>query len=97
MPNRYYIYILGSISGTLYVGMTSELVRRVNKHKQRIIPGFTNKYEIDRVLYFEETSDVKVAIEREKEIKAWRREKKKKLIDTMNPEWRDLSDDWVED
>jgi len=92
----YYVYILGSSTGTLYTGVTNDLVRRVYGHKHKLIPGFTIKYDVNRLLYFEESDDVKSAIEREKQIKSWRREKKISLIESRNPKWRDLSEGWFE-
>ena len=80
---------MNSLSGTLYTGMTNNLERRVYEHKQKQIPGFTNKYDVTRLAYFEETSDVGIAIAREKEIKGWRRSKKIALIKTINPTWQD--------
>jgi putative endonuclease len=67
-------------------------VRRIYEHKHKLTPGFTSYYEVNRLLYFENTEDVKQALEREKQIKSWRREKKIKLIESMNPKWGDLSD-----
>jgi len=74
--------------------VTNDIRRRVHEHRRRIVPGFTSRYVIDRLLYAEETEDVAAAIQREKEIKAWRREKKEALIESANPAWRDLSLDW---
>ena len=76
---------MASRSGTLYVGVTSNIKKRVYEHKNHLIPGFTDKYNIDRLLYFETMVDAFSAIKREKQIKTWRREKKVKLIDLMNP------------
>jgi len=84
---------MGSESGTLYVGITSDIKRRVYEHKNHLIPGFTHKYNIDRLLYIETMGDPASAINREKQIKAWRREKKVALIDSQNAAWRDLSED----
>ena len=84
-------------SGTLYIGITNDLHRRVYEHKHKLVPGFTGKYNITRLVYFEETSDVKVAIEREKEIKGWVRVKKLELIVWANPTWRDLSEGWYDE
>jgi len=91
---RYWVYIVTNRAGTLYIGVTNNLQRRLWEHKNRLLPGFTNRYAIDRVVYVEETNDVAAAIEREKEIKAWRRSKKEALIESANPKWRDLSLDW---
>ena len=93
---NYYIYIMSSQSGTLYVGMTNDIKKRVYQHKNHLIPGFTDKYNVDRLLYIETTSDSISAIRREKQLKRWRREKKVTLIDSQNPDWKDLSDDWYE-
>jgi putative endonuclease len=94
--NNYYVYIMTNNSKTLYTGMTNDLTRRVYEHKQRLIPGFTQKYNITKLVYFEETSDVNAAILREKQIKGWLREKKITLIESMNPEWKDLSVGWYD-
>jgi putative endonuclease len=93
----YYVYIMNSPTGTLYTGMTSDLKRRVYEHKQKLIEGFTKKYNVTRLAYYEETSDVQTALSREKEIKKWRRSKKIALIKTMNPQWRDLSVGWYDE
>ena len=85
-----------SQSGTMYIGMTNDIKRRVYQHKTHLIPGFTDKYNIDRLLYVETTSDPISAIRREKQIKKWRREKKVALVDSQNPGWKDLSEDWYE-
>jgi len=92
----YYVYIMGSKSGTLYVGVTSDLKKRVYEHKNHSIPGFTDKYNIDRLLYFETIGDSASAINREKQIKTWRREKKVRLIDSLNSGWNDLSQEWCD-
>lgn len=89
-----FIYILASWTRRLYVGITSDLEVRVWEHKHKVRPGFTSRYNIDRLVYFEDFHDVHQAIEREKEIKKWRRQKKIALIEGMNPDWNDLSDGW---
>ncbi len=94
--NNYYVYILTNRSKTLYTGVTNDLIRRVYEHKQKLIPGFTQKYNIDKLVYYEETVDVTAAIAREKQIKGWLRVKKIALIESMNPQWHDLSADWYE-
>ncbi len=94
--NNYYVYILTNRSKTLYTGVTNDIIRRVYEHKQKLIPGFTQKYNIDKLAYYEETVDVTAAIAREKQIKGWLRVKKIALIESMNPEWLDLSADWYE-
>ena len=90
----YYVYIVSNYSGTLYVGVTNDLERRVAQHRAKFLDGFTKKYNVTSLVYFEHTSDVRSAIEREKQIKAWRRSKKLDLIHSMNPDWRDLAADW---
>ena len=95
--HSYFIYILASWTRRLYVGMTNDLEARVWQHKHKSVPSsFTSRYNIDRLVYFEDFSDVNQEIDREKEIKKWRREKKIELIEDMNPGWEDLSDDWYE-
>ena len=97
MPSRqYYVYILASLSRTLYVGVTNNLLRRVNQHQRKEIPGFTAKYNITRLVHYEVTSDIRAALAREKEVKGWHREKKIKLIEAHNPHWHDLSQEWVD-
>ena len=92
----YYSYILTSPTGTLYIGVTNDLFRRVYEHKQKLIEGFTKKYNITRLVYFEETHDVISAILREKQLKGWLRRKKIALIESVNPKWEDLSEGWYE-
>ncbi len=94
---KYYVYIMTNRSGTLYTGMTNDLKRRVYQHKHKLIPGFTHKYNITRLIYYEETSDVRAAIAREKQIKGWLRKKKIALIESVNPKWNDLSEGWYEE
>ena len=91
---QYYIYILTNRSGTLYVGVTNDLKRRVYRHKHGLIKGFTSKYGINRLVYYESTTDVRSAITREKEIKGWRRSKKIALIESFNRNWKDLAAGW---
>ena len=93
----YYVYILASDSGTLYVGVTNDIEGRMHQHKSRSIKGFTQKYKVKKLLYFEEFEDVYLAITREKEIKKWRREKKVALFEPTNPGWVDLSKGWFKD
>lgn len=93
---NYYIYIMTSQSGTLYIGMTNDIKKRVYQHKKHLIPGFTDKYNVDQLLYVETTSDPVSAIRREKQLKKWRREKKVALVDSQNPDWKDLSEGWYE-
>ena len=87
----YWVYIMTNRSGTLYVGMTNDLVRRVNEHRQGQIPGFTDRYKITRLIHAESCHDVVADIAREKELKGWRREKKVALIADSNPDWLDLA------
>ena len=91
---HYYVYILANHSKTLYTGVTSNLQRRLYEHKQHLVAGFTSKYHVTRLVYFEETSDVRAALAREKCIKGWLRAKKIALIEASNPDWRDLSEEW---
>ncbi len=91
---EYYVYILTNRSGTLYVGVTNDLLRRLYEHKHKLIPGFTKCYNIDRLVYYEHTPDVRAAIAREKQIKRWRREKKVVLIESKNRDWHDLAAGW---
>ena len=93
----YYVYIMTSKSGTLYTGITNDLMKRVYEHKHKMVEGFTKKYDLTRLVYFEETNDVNSSIEREKQIKSWRRSKKVNLIKSINPKWEDLSKGWFED
>ena len=94
---RYYVYILTSETGTLYIGVTNDLQRRIYEHKYGLIEGFTKRYSVARLVYYEETPEVNEAIAREKEIKKWRRSKKLDLIKSLNPEWKDLSDGWFDE
>ncbi len=91
--NGYYVYINTNATFTvLYVGMTNNLEYRSSQHRNHIFEGFTNKYNVTRLVYFEETRDAQAAIAREKELKQWTRAKKIALIESVNPDWRDLSD-----
>ena len=89
----YAIYIMANKTRTIYTGMSNSLRRRVNEHKEKLIPGFTKRYNIDKLVYFEFFDDVRDAIAREKQIKGFRRSKKVALIESMNREWKDLSDE----
>ncbi len=80
--------------GVLYTGITNNLTRRVYEHKENILPGFTRKYNLKKLVFFEETFDVHAAIAREKQIKGWLRKKKIELIELHNPDWKDMSDGW---
>ena len=90
----YHVYILDSSSGVLYTGITNFLERRVREHKAKLVEGFTKRYDVTRLVYHEPHGQPKSAIHREKQIKSWRREKKLALIRSMNPELRDLSEDF---
>ncbi len=91
----YYVYIMASVSRALYVGVTNNLQRRVWEHKTKRVPGFTSKYNITRLVHFEPTGNVWAALTREKQVKAWSREKKFALIEAANPAWQDLSAEWM--
>jgi putative endonuclease len=92
---QYYVYILTNSHNTvLYIGVTGNLPRRLYEHRNGLVEGFTKKYNVHKLVYYENTSDVYSAISREKQLKKWRREKKNQLIEMMNPQWRDLSKDW---
>ena len=90
----YYVYILASKSRALYIGVTNNLERRLFEHRQKLIPGFTSKYNISRLVYFELFGEVRDAIAREKQLKGWRREKKIALIESLNPSWQELTAAW---
>ena len=93
----YYVYILASgLNGTLYIGVTNDLIRRVYEHKNDVVPGFTKTYKVHSLVYFEETNDIRAAIEREKQLKKWRREWKLDLIEKDNPQWEDLWEEIVQ-
>lgn len=91
---NYYVYILASQkNGTLYIGVTNDIIRRVYEHKNNIAEGFTKKYNVHRLVYYEIFSEIKIAIKREKQLKNWHRKWKLALIENANPDWRDLYDD----
>ncbi|HXZ40080.1 MAG TPA: GIY-YIG nuclease family protein [Terriglobales bacterium] len=92
--HEYFVYIVCSRSGTLYIGITNNLYRRVLQHKQREIEGFSSKYNCDRLVYYESYDDVQKAIDREKQLKGWRRAKKIALIESRNPRWEDFAEKW---
>jgi putative endonuclease len=91
LTKQYYVYIMASRSRVIYIGMTNNLLRRVTEHQQKLVAGFTQKYNITQLVYYEVTHDVHSALAREKELKGWRRSKKIALIETLNPAWKDLS------
>ncbi len=87
----YYVYILASErNGTLYIGVTNDLIKRVYQHKNNLIEGFTEKYSVHKLVYYEETNDINSAIKREKHLKKWNRKWKLELIENVNPNWKDL-------
>mgnify|MGYP001589850683 CR=1 FL=1 len=87
----YFVYILTSHrNGSLYIGVTSNLIKRVYEHKNNLVKGFTERYQIHRLVYYEQTSEVESAIKREKQLKAWKRRWKLELIENFNPDWQDL-------
>ena len=91
----YFVYILTNRNNkVMYVGITNNLERRVIEHKQKLVMGFTKKYHVGKLVYYEETTDVNAAIAREKQLKGWLRAKKNLLVSSMNPDWHDLSEDW---
>ena len=92
----YYVYIMSNNGGTTYTGVTNNLARRVEEHKTSKYSGFTSKYRIHKLVYYEEHQYINDAIYREKQIKGFRREKKRDLITFLNPKWEDLSDGWFE-
>ncbi len=93
---QYYVYIMTNRSKTIYTGVTNDLVRRVYEHKHKLVPGFTQKYNTTRLVYYESCSDVLSAIAQEKRIKGWLRSKKVALIEAANPMWEDLSNGWYD-
>jgi putative endonuclease len=90
----FYVYILASRSKALYIGVSSDVQRRVYEHKMKLLPGFTTKYNIDRLVYLENAETAQIAIAREKQLKGWTRARKIELIEAANPEWDDLSEGW---
>ena len=89
----YFVYILASQrNGTLYVGVTNDLVRRIHEHREKLVEGFTARYEVSRLVWFDQTDSVEEAIAHEKRLKRWRREWKLALIEKSNPDWLDLYD-----
>ena len=96
MNRTYYVYLLTNWNNkVIYLGViTNNLERRLYEHKNKLVKGFTEKYNVNKLVYFEETQDVTAAIAREKEIKKWRRDKKNQLVNRMNPKWKDLASGW---
>ncbi len=91
---QYYVYILANRTKTIYTGVTNDLQRRIFEHKHLMTKGFAYKYKLTKLVYYEVGRDIKVAISREKQIKGWLRKKKVALIESVNPEWKDLSEEW---
>jgi putative endonuclease len=91
---KFWVYIIVSRTGTLYIGVTGYLARRIRQHKIESIEGFTQKYKVHRLVYYETYDHVLTAINREKQLKGWRREKKIALVEKANPRWRDLAEQW---
>ena len=94
MSKEYYVYIMTNKSRTLYTGVTNNIIRRVHEHENKLVPGFTSRYNIQILVYYESTSSIHVALEREKQIKGWLRSKKIALVNSTNPKWDDLSERW---
>jgi putative endonuclease len=92
--HQYFVYIMANWAERLYIGMTNDLPRRVYEHQHGLSPGYTSKYHVTRLVYFEETGEVQAAIAREKQLKGWTRAKKLALIEQANPGWVDLSAAW---
>ena len=96
MVSKYYVYIMSSYRGTLYTGVTNDLNRRAYEHRHKLVPGFTKKYNVSRLVYWQATESLESAKVKEKQIKGWRRSKKVELIEAENPDWMDLADSWDE-
>ena len=95
MSKTYYVYLVTNWNNkVLYIGVTNNLERRLYEHKNKLVKGFTEKYNVNKLVYFEQSSDIESAITREKEIKKWRREKKNDLVESVNKKWNDLSKQW---
>jgi len=91
---RYFVYILASRTRVLYTGITGDLFRRTLQHKNKATDGFTSRYKVKKLVFYEETNDVRKALAREKQIKGWLRKKKVALIELVNPNWEDLTEKW---
>jgi len=91
MQREFHVYIMASRSGTLYIGVTNNLMKRVQAHKEGLVDGFTKKYQCTKLVYFEPYTDIREALPREKQLKRWNRKKKEALIKIINPYWKDLS------
>ena len=95
MEHQYFVYIATNLSKTLYIGITNNLIRRMHEHRNKLVEGFTSRYNISRLAYFETTSSIEAAISREKQLKGWLRSRKMELIESLNPGWKDLYEDIV--
>ena len=92
---QYYVYILANWNNeVLYIGVTNDLERRLYEHKMKLVDGFAEKYNVNKLVYYEYTNEVEAAIAREKQLKGWKRAKKDVLVARMNPEWKDLTENW---
>jgi putative endonuclease len=96
LMTEYYVYIMSNRSSTLYIGVTNDLMKRVHEHKAKFVEGFTKRYSIDRLVYYESGENIESAIAREKQLKGWRRDRKIALIESVNPKWNGLSMEWME-
>ena len=94
MSKTYFVYLLSNSSKMIYIGVTNDLERRIYEHKKKMKEGFTKKYNLHQLVYYEEPDDIGRALEREKQLKGWRRQKKVSLIESTNPEWKDITQDW---
>ena len=93
---NYYVYILTNDWGNvMYVGMTSNIERRLYEHKQELADGFTKRYHVHKLVYYEQTNDAYAAVTRERQLKGWTRKRKNELVETVNPNWEDLSTSWA--
>ncbi len=91
----YFVYILtNQLGNVMYIGITNDLTRRIYEHMHKLVKGFTTKYNVDKLIYYEQYGDVREAITREKQLKGWTRAKKNTLVESMNPDWKDLIEDW---
>ncbi len=95
MPRRFHVYIMANGARTLYIGVTGNLVQRIQQHRDGLVPGFTSRYGVNRLVYAEEADSAIAAIAREKQLKGWVRRRKIALIEAVNPEWKDLAQEWM--
>jgi putative endonuclease len=95
--HHYYVYIVASAARVLYIGITGKLIGRIAQHRRKAVEGFSAQFNCYRLVYYEHFHNVRAAIAREKQLKRWRREKKIALIERINPDWKDLADDWFTD